>query len=649
MSEENLQPQSIQVVDEKKAYNAESISVLEGLEAVRKRPGMYIGDTTIRGLHHLGYEIIDNSIDEALAGYCNKILVLIRKDGGLTVIDNGRGIPVELNKHYNMSSLTLVLTKLHAGGKFDSNSYKVSGGLHGVGASVVNALSAKMIVTVTRDGKKYRQEFSRGKPMTEVEIIGDADPSEHGTEVTFYPDNQIFETLEFNYDIYNTRLRELAYLNKGLHIELIDERDEKKDVYFSNEGILDFIKVINKSKKTLHEPIYIHKTQDNVEVEIAMQYTTAYNEQITSFANNINTIEGGTHEVGFKTALSRAISNYSSTSKLIKEDIKLTGDDMREGITAIVSVKISQPQFEGQTKTKLGNSNVKSIVDTVVYDFLTHYLAEHPNDAKMIITKAIDAARAREAARKAKELVRRKSVLEGSNLPGKLADCSEKDPAKTEVFLVEGDSAGGSAKQARNREIQAILPLKGKILNVEKARLDKVLTNEEIKTMISAIGCGFKEEFDLNKLRYGKIVIMTDADVDGSHISILILTFFYRYMRPLIDNGHVYLAKPPLYKIKKGKAIKYAYSDAEKDTLLKELGVENKEEANVQRYKGLGEMNPEQLWETTMDPSQRIILKVNVADAVVANELFITLMGEDVDARKKFIYDNSGKIEHLDI
>ena len=643
MEDNQNQAEKVEIVDDKNNYKAESISVLEGLEAVRKRPGMYIGDTTVRGLHHLGYELIDNGIDEALAGHCTKLTVIIKKDGSLAVIDNGRGIPVEMHPKYNVSALTLVMTKLHAGGKFDSSSYKVSGGLHGVGASVVNALANRMIVIVRRNNKIYKQEFSKGKAITELEVIGDTE--ETGTEARFWPDDTIFETTEFKYEIYYNRLKELAYLNKGLRIELIDERDEKTDEFYFENGLIDFIKSMNKSKKALHDPIYFNNTKDDSDVEIAIQYTTAYNENIISFANNINTIEGGTHVQGFKTALSRAISNYASSNNMVK-DLKLTGDDIREGITAIISVKLGEPQFEGQTKTKLGNAYIRTFVDTTLYSSLQSFLEENPSIAKTLITKIIDAARAREAARKARELVRRKSVLEGTNLPGKLADCSEKDATKSEIFLVEGDSAGGSAKQARNREFQAILPLRGKIINVEKARLNKVLTNEEIKSMISAFGTNIKEEFNLEKLRYHKIIIMTDADVDGSHISILLLTFFYRFMKPLIENGNVYLAKPPLYKIKKGRLENYVYSDEEKEKLLEEIG---SEKVGIQRYKGLGEMNPEQLWETTMDPSKRVLLRMTIEDAVVADELFVTLMGDNVDARRKFIYDNAGNIENLDI
>jgi len=643
MQDNENQPEKVEIVDEKNQYKAESISVLEGLEAVRKRPGMYIGDTTVRGLHHLGYELIDNAIDEALAGYCTKVTLIIKKDGSLVVIDNGRGIPVEMHPKYNISALTLVMTKLHAGGKFDSSSYKVSGGLHGVGASVVNALSNKMIVTVRRDKKIYKQEFAKGHAVSELEVIGETEDT--GTEARFWPDDTIFETTDFKYEIYFNRLKELAYLNKGLRIELIDERDEKTDEFYFENGLIDFIKSMNKNKKALHDPIYFQNTEKSSEVEVAIQYTSSYNENIVSFANNINTIEGGTHVQGFKTALSRAISNYANANNMIK-DLKISGDDIREGITAIISVKLSEPQFEGQTKTKLGNNFIRTFVDTTLYSALQAYLDENPNVAKSLVTKIIDAARAREAARKARELVRRKSVLEGSNLPGKLADCSEKDPNKSEIFLVEGDSAGGSAKQARNREFQAILPLRGKIINVEKARINKVLTNEEIKAMISAFGTNIKDEFNLSKLRYHKIVIMTDADVDGSHISILLLTFFYRFMKPLIENGNVYLAKPPLYKLKRGKAEYYVYSDAEKEEKLKEIG---SDKVGIQRYKGLGEMNPEQLWETTMDPDKRVLLRMTIEDAVMADELFVTLMGDSVDARRKFIYDNADNIENLDI
>ncbi len=626
---------------QKQDYDSKKIQVLAGLQAVRKRPSMYIGSTSSKGLHHLVYEVVDNSIDEALAGYCTKIIVIIHKDNSVTVIDNGRGIPVDIHEKYKVPAVQLVLTKLHAGGKFDKSTYKVSGGLHGVGVSVTNALSKSLIVQVKRDNKLYEQKYEQGKPLTELKELGPAEGT--GTTVTFLPDPEIFETTEFVYDILASRLRELAFLNKGIEISIKDERTDKEKTFKYEGGIISFVEHVNKNRNTLHKPIYFKKEKNGLVVEISMQYTDSYQENIFSFANNINTIEGGTHLSGFKSALTRVVNNYAEKNKLA--DAKLSGDDVREGLSSIISVKIREPQFEGQTKTKLGNSEVKGVVDSIVSEGLNTFLEENPAIAKAVISKCVNAAKAREAARKARELTRRKGALDSSSLPGKLADCSNQDPSKCEIFLVEGDSAGGSAKQGRNRAFQAILPLKGKILNVEKARINKVISNDEIITIISALGCGIGEEFNIKKLRYHKIIIMTDADVDGKHINCLTLTFFYRYMKPLIEQGHLYLAMPPLYLIKKGKFKKYAYSDKEKDKILEEIG----HEATIQRYKGLGEMNPRQLWDTTMDQNNRTIKQIQIEDGVLADEVFNILMGEQVEPRRQFIQEHAKEVGNLDI
>jgi len=624
-------------------YSAENIQVLEGLEAVRKRPSMYIGSTDSYGLHHLVYEVVDNSIDEVLAGTCKNIKVIIHKDSSVTVEDDGRGIPVDIHPEYKKSAVEIVLTMLHAGGKFDKKSYKVSGGLHGVGVSVVNALSEYLEVTVKRDGSIYYQRYEKGDPVSDLKVIGKTDQS--GTIIKFSPDKEIFPEIDFHFDTMATRLRELAFLNKGLKIELTDERKNTKKSFKYAGGIVSFVKHLNRNKECLSkEPLYIYGEKDNTIVEVAMQYTLSYTENIFTFANNINTKEGGTHLSGLKTAITRAFNTYALQNKFIKDNEKIAGEDCREGLSAVISVKLNEPQFEGQTKTKLGNSDVKGIVDSIVFEKLTYFLEENPDDARRIIEKILSAARAREAARKARELARRKTAFEVTTLPGKLADCSETDPSKCELYLVEGDSAGGSAKQGRDRTFQAILPLRGKILNVEKARLDKILKNEEIKTMITAIGTGIAEEFDISKLRYDKIIIMTDADVDGSHIRTLLLTFFFRYMKPLVENGHIYAAMPPLYKIKKGKEKYYAYTDQELEKILEKIG-----NAEIQRYKGLGEMNPEQLWETTMDPKTRIVKKIISEDLVEADETFTILMGAKVEPRKMFIYEHAAEVENLDV
>ncbi|MBT6995352.1 DNA topoisomerase (ATP-hydrolyzing) subunit B [Candidatus Woesearchaeota archaeon] len=621
-------------------YNASQIKVLEGLEAVRKRPAMYIGSTSLRGLHHLVYEVVDNSIDEAMAGHCDTINVSINKDGSVTVIDNGRGIPVGLHKKQNKSALEVVMTVLHAGGKFDKDTYKVSGGLHGVGISVVNALSKNVKVIVKRDGKIHQQEYERGKPTSELKIIGET--SETGTEVTFFPDEEIFQETEFQFDILESRLRELSYLNKRVKITLKQNENEKE--FFSEDGIISFVKYINKNSESIHDDIiYFNKEKDNIELEVALQYNQGYVEKLYSFVNNINTIEGGTHVIGFKAALTRAVNDYIKKKKI--SDVRLTKEDLKEGLAAIISIKVPEPQFEGQTKTKLGNSEVKSLADQITKSQLSAYFEENPKDAKAIINKCILSAKAREAARKARDLTRRKSILESGSLPGKLADCQEKDPAKSEIFIVEGDSAGGSAKQGRSRETQAILPLKGKILNVEKASIDKIFANNEITTIISALGCGVGEEFNLEKTRYHKVIIMTDADVDGAHITTLILTFFYRYMKPLIDAGYLYIAMPPLYGLKKGKKIIYCHSEKK----LKEISENSEENYTLQRYKGLGEMDPEQLRVTTMDPENRMLKQVTVEDAILADEMFTTLMGDKVEPRREFIQTYAKEVTNLDI
>ena len=631
-------------------YGAEQIQVLEGLEAVRKRPGMYIGSVSVRGLHHLVYEIVDNSVDEALAGYCTEINVKIEPGNIICVKDNGRGIPVEIHPKTKISTAETVYTVLHAGGKFGGDSgYKVSGGLHGVGASVVNALSEWVEVTIERDGGKYQMRFERGKTVQPLKKVGDSDNT--GTMVRFLADDTIFETTNYEYETLEERMREMAFLTKGLKITIEDLRggEVKKGEFYFEGGLKSFVEFLNKNKEKLYPtPIYIEKKDGEVPTEIAIQYTSSYNESIYTFVNNINTIEGGTHLEGFKRALTKVFNDYARSHNILKEkDSNLQGEDIREGITAVISVKVKEPQFEGQTKTKLGNSNVTGIVQSLVSEALSTFLEENPSIAKTILEKCISASRAREAARKARELVRRKSALETTTLPGKLADCSEKDAQKCEVYIVEGDSAGGSAKQGRDRRFQAILPLWGKMLNVEKSRADKIYNNEKLQPVILAVGAGIGSDFDITKIRYGKVIIMADADVDGAHIRTLLLTFFFRYMRPLIENGNVYLAQPPLYKISK-KGIKdiYCYSDEELEEALKEVGREN---TGIQRYKGLGEMNPEQLWETTMNPESRILIKVTMEDARKADEIFTVLMGDDIEPRRKFIEVNAKYVKNLDI
>lgn len=629
------------------SYDQGAIQVLEGLDPVRKRPGMYIGSTDERGLHHLVTEVVDNSIDEALAGYCDKIIVSIEKDGSCKVVDNGRGIPTGIIPKEGKSAVEVVLTKLHAGGKFGGSGYKISGGLHGVGVSCVNALSEWLEATVYQNGKIYKQIFNRGIAQRPLQEVGTTDRT--GTTIQFYPDPEIFETLDFNYDTMKIRLRELAYLNRGLTIQLIDRREEpaRDETFHYEGGIVQFVESLNKNKETVFpEVIYFDESYENGEVEIAMQYNDSYSETIFAFANNINTEEGGTHLEGFKNSLTKIINDYGKNNNILKGDEKLSGDDVREGVTAVISVKLTNPQFEGQTKTKLGNSEMRTVVAKAMAEGLGSYLEEHPKEAKDLIMKGVLAQKAREAARNARDLARRKSALESTTLPGKLADCSDKDPSLCEIYLVEGDSAGGSAKMGRDRRFQAILPLRGKILNVEKARLHKVLENEEIKTMITAFGAGIKEDFDESKLRYNRIICMTDADVDGSHIRILMLTFFFRFMRPLIENGHVYIAQPPLYKVTKGKTVKYCYSDDELNEYLDSVGRKGNE---IQRYKGLGEMDPEQLWETTMDPKSRTLLRVNMDDAIAADEIFTVLMGEQPELRRQFIEDNATLVTELDI
>lgn len=631
-------------------YGEEQIQVLEGLEPVRKRPGMYIGSTDERGLHHLVQEIVDNSIDEALAGYCTAIRVTINKDGSCSVLDNGRGIPTGIHHKEGISSVELVLTKLHAGGKFGGGGYKISGGLHGVGLSVVNALSEWLEVEVYQNGHVYKQIYNRGVPQRALAIVGDTDKT--GTKVTFYPDDEIFETIIFNYDNLKVRLRELAYLNKGLTISIQDDREEKPkfDEFCYEGGILHFVEDLNKNKETLFDkPVYFEETQDDSAIEVAIQYNDSYSETIFSYANNIHTEEGGTHLDGFKAALTKVINDAGHRLNILKENDKLTGDDVREGITAVVSVKLTEPQFEGQTKTKLGNSSMRSFVQKATVEHLGTYLEENPSQARELILRCITAQKARDAARNARELTRRKGILESTTLPGKLADCSEKRSELCEIYLVEGDSAGGTAKQGRDRRFQAILPLRGKILNVEKARLNRVLENEEIKSMITAFGCGIHDDFDESKLRYDRIICMTDADVDGSHIRTLLLTFFFRFMRPLIEHGHVCIAQPPLFKVSRGKQVRYAFSDEERDQYIRELCPDGSGKADVQRYKGLGEMDPEQLWETTMDPRNRTMLRVEMADAIRADEIFTVLMGDKVAPRKDFIEQNAKYVQNLDI
>ena len=628
-------------------YGADQIQVLEGLQAVRKRPGMYIGSTDIRGLHHLIYEVVDNSIDEAMAGFCTDISITINADSSVTVSDNGRGIPTGINHKYGKSAVELVATVLHAGGKFDRKSYKVSGGLHGVGLSVVNALSEYLETTVKREGHIHVMKCERGEVVLPLKVIGET--SETGTQQHFRPDPDIFDTLDFDSEILANHFQDLAYLNRGVKITFKDLREEhqRDNVFYAEGGIVEFVKHLNRGKTPMHDnPIYLSCEKDDMILEIAMQYTDAYSESVYSYVNNINTIEGGTHLMGFRTALTRSLNDYARKNKLVKDnESNLSGEDVREGLTAIISVKIPEPQFEGQTKTKLGNSEVRGLVDSCVYSTLATFLEENPKVAEACVKRSILAFQAREAARKARELTRRKGILDGGGLPGKLADCSEKDPSKCELFIVEGDSAGGSAKQGRDRKFQAILPLKGKILNVEKSRIDKILKNIEIRSLITAIGVGVGQEFDLEKIRYGKVIIMTDADVDGAHISTLLLTLFYRYMKPLIDDGHVYLAMPPLYKVSKGNKISYAYNEKELEKLMEEFG----KGLAVQRYKGLGEMNPAQLWETTMDPSVRLLKKVSIEDAVRADELFTILMGDQVEPRREFIMSHATEVANLDI
>ena len=647
----------------KTEYTASNINVLKGLEAVRKRPAMYIGDVSTRGLHHLINEIVDNSIDEALAGYNDKIDISINEDGSVTVEDEGRGIPVDIHPVEKVSALEVVMTVLHAGGKFDKSSYKVSGGLHGVGISVVNALSIKLTAEVKREGKKYFQEYSKGIPLAPVKEIGKVPKKETGTKVTFYPDESIFKDTKFKFETLTERMRELAFLNRNITINVKDVIENHAETYHYKGGITQFVEYLDENRKAFHKPIYIEGEKENTPVEIAFEYTDAYSDNICTYVNNINTREGGTHLVGFKTALTRTFNSYANKNKLIKDTknkIVLTGDDFREGLTAVLSVKVMEPQFEGQTKTKLGNSEVKSIVETIVGEKLGDYLEENPSVGKKIIEKCLRAAEARMAARKARDLVRRKNVLDSMHLPGKLSDCSIKDPDLCEIYIVEGDSAGGSAKQGRDRRFQAILPIKGKILNVEKAKINKVLENTEIKTMVTALGAGIGAEFDSEKARYGKVIIMTDADVDGSHIRTLLLTFMYRYMKDLITTGHVYIAQPPLYKIKKGKQEVYAYDDDERDKILERMRSKDdtkqpkKGESNmpkgvsISRYKGLGEMNPEQLWETTMNPETRTILQVTLESSAMADKVFVTLMGDEVPPRREFI-EKHAKYANLDI
>ncbi|MEH7462571.1 DNA topoisomerase (ATP-hydrolyzing) subunit B [Bacillus thuringiensis] len=631
------------------AYDESQIQVLEGLEAVRKRPGMYIGSTSGKGLHHLVWEIVDNSIDEALAGYCDEINLVIEEDNSITVTDNGRGIPVGTHEKMGRPAVEVIMTVLHAGGKFGGGGYKVSGGLHGVGASVVNALSTELEVFVHRDGQIHYQKYERGIPVADLKVIGDTDHT--GTVTRFKPDAEIFtETTEYEFDTLATRLRELAFLNRNIKLTIEDKREHKQKKEFHYEGgIKSYVEHLNRSKEPIHEePVYVEGSKDGIQVEVALQYNEGYTTNIYSFTNNIHTYEGGTHEVGFKTALTRVINDYGRKNNILKDaDSNLTGEDVREGLTAIVSIKHPDPQFEGQTKTKLGNSEARTITESVFSEALEKFLLENPNVARKIVDKGTMAARARVAAKKARELTRRKSALEVSSLPGKLADCSSKDPSISEIYIVEGDSAGGSAKQGRDRHFQAILPLKGKIINVEKARLDKILSNDEVRTIITALGTGISGDFDIEKARYHKVIIMTDADVDGAHIRTLLLTFFYRYMRQILEHGYVYIAQPPLYKVQQGKRIEYAYNDRELETILAELPKQPK--PGIQRYKGLGEMNPTQLWETTMDPEVRSLLQVSLQDAIEADETFETLMGDKVEPRRNFIQENAKYVKNLDI
>ena len=636
-------------MEEKKfegTYEAEQIQVLEGLEAGRKRPGMYIGSTGSGGLHHLVWEVVDNSIDEALVGACKNIKVTIHPDNSISNEDDGRGFPVGMHPKLNKPAVEVALTVLHAGSKFGGGGYKVSGGLHGVGVSVVNALSEWLEVEVKRDGKIYHQRYERGFPITELKVIGTTNST--GSRVSFKPDSEVFDELEYSFDILEHRLRELAFLNKGIKISLKDERDGTEKTFQYEGGIISFVKHLNKNREVLHkEPIYFEAKKDDVDVEIALQYNDGYAESIFSFANNINTLEGGSHMSGFKNAVTKVINDYARKYKFLKEnDANLIGEDVREGMSCVISIRLTDPQFEGQTKTKLGNPEVRGIVDSIVVENFEAFLEENPSNAKIIVEKALTAARAREAAKKARELTRRKNVLESTTLPGKLADCSERDPSLCEIYIVEGDSAGGSAKQGRDRKYQAILPLRGKILNVEKARLDRILNSEMIRAMITAFGAGISDDFNLEKMRYGKIIMMTDADVDGAHIRTLLLTFFYRYMSPLIEAGYVYIAQPPLYKVRKKNKDYYAYNDKELEKLFKEIG---REGSSIQRYKGLGEMNAEQLWDTTMNPETRIILQVTMEDAVAADEIFTVLMGDKVEPRREFIEHNAKYVRNLDI
>jgi DNA gyrase subunit B len=637
-------------IQEQQAYDESQIQVLEGLEAVRKRPGMYIGTTSAKGLHHLVWEIVDNSIDEALAGYCSEINVVIEEDNSITVKDNGRGIPVGIHEKMGRPAVEVIMTVLHAGGKFGGGGYKVSGGLHGVGASVVNALSTVLEVYVHRDGKIHYQKFERGVPGEDLKVIGESDVT--GTIVHFKPDHEIFtESLEYDYDTLANRIRELAFLNRGLKITIEDKREDRKksNEYMYEGGIKAYVEHLNRSKEVVHEDVvYVEGEKDNISVEIALQYNDSYTSNIYSFANNIHTYEGGMHEVGFKTSLTRVINDYAKKNNLLKDnESNLSGEDVREGLTAIISIKHPDPQFEGQTKTKLGNSEARTVTEATFGETFDKFMLENPSVARKVVEKGIMAARARMAAKKARELTRRKSALEVSSLPGKLADCSAKDPAISEIYIVEGDSAGGSAKQGRDRHFQAILPLRGKIINVEKARLDKILSNNEIRAMITALGTGIGGDFDITKARYHKVVIMTDADVDGAHIRTLLLTFLYRYMRPIIEHGYIYIAQPPLYKIQQGKRIEYAYNDRELETYLSSLPSQPK--PGIQRYKGLGEMNPTQLWETTMDPETRTLLQVTLQDAIEADETFEMLMGDKVDPRRNFIEENAQYVKNLDI
>ena len=630
---------------ESTAYGAEQIQVLEGLQAVRKRPAMYIGSVDARGLHHLVHEVVDNSIDEAMAGFCKNIHVTLNPDGSASVADDGRGIPVDVHPKYGVTAIELVLGRMHSGGKFERKLYRVSGGLHGVGLSVVNGLSEWLEARVRRDGKEVRMRFERGEKATDLEAVGPADGT--GTIITFKPDAQIFETLEFDYDNLAGRLRELAFLNAGLRIIIVDKAHGRGDVFQFDGGISEYVKWINRAKTPLHpQPITFTKQSNGTLVEVAMQYNDGYNESIFTFVNNIDTVEGGTHLAGFKAGLARAFNNYAKENKFLKAGASLEGDDVREGLTAILSLKIPEPQFEGQTKMKLGNSEVKGIVESAVYEKLTEFFNETPKVAETCIGKAVLASQAREAARKARELTRRKGLLEGFNLPGKLADCQERDPAKSEIFIVEGQSAGGSAKQARRREFQAVLPLRGKILNVEKARLDQILKNEEIRTLITAIGGGIGDDFNLARVRYHRVVAAADADVDGQHITTLLLTLFFRYMRPLIDAGYAYIAQPPLYKIKKGKDIFYAYTEKQRQDFATQLGDKG---VTYQRYKGLGEMNAEELWETTLDPERRVLKQVIIEDAAAADALFAVLMGEAVEPRRHYIQEHAKEVVNLDI